>query len=439
MSVCAMQLSKFEVGPTFIKDGSFSNVPSSRGPALNPTTRDEEYLSFRRFVRQGSFRCHPSTTVTCVPAKRLWDLAAGAEAFGQESWYIRLGRGTALRALNLPLAITRTMEHHARHAPDHYTASQALRFGETRGLRGSVALAREIANGRLGRSLEHSGFWRTVLLFLVAHPELTLEHVSPIVDFIQANKFGGEAIETENGNQRRIAPWPHFSMKGRTLSSILRLVTAWHSDLAATAPGRHFSWRPSVIQGYRFLEKRPDEEHDREWSIHELLDSSALHLEGRVRCVTAFTATRIGVGAVKRRSGRCACEFTARRSAWSRSRLIRIGERLCKPGRSATAGLEIARQRSSSSGPRGRACTWLPGFDLDCALTHSICHRSSVVCLTGMSPELLDDDGGGAPHFLDRSHRSRAVVSSRSIAHAVRPTELHNRFSVNLSHDDATP
>ena len=221
----------------------------------------------------------------------VWDLAAGAEAFRQQCWYIRLGRGTALRALNLPLAFTRRMEHHAREAPDHYTASQALRFGEMRGLGGSVGLAREIANGRLGRSLEHPEFWRTVLIFLVAHPELALAHVNPIVDFIQANKFGGEEIETENGIRRRTAPWPDFSMKGRTLNSILRLVTAWHSDLAATAPGSRRSWKASGIQGYRFLEQGPEGKDDREWSIRELLDSGALHLEGRAmhHCVHSYT------------------------------------------------------------------------------------------------------------------------------------------------------
>jgi hypothetical protein len=220
-----------------------------------------------------------------------WDLPAGAAAFREQSWFIRLGRGTALRALNLPLELTRSMEHHVRHAPDHYTATQALRFGETRGLGGSNDLAREIASGRLGRSIEHSEFWRTVLNFFVTHPDLKLEHVNPIIDFIQDNKFGGEAIQTDHGIRRRTAPEPDFSLKGRTVNSIMRLVTAWHSDLAATTPGKRISWRASGIQGYRLLEKRADEEQDREWSIHELLNSGALHIEGRMlrHCVYTYT------------------------------------------------------------------------------------------------------------------------------------------------------
>jgi hypothetical protein len=119
-----------------------------------------------------------------------WDLPNGPEAFRQQSWFIRLGRGLRFRALNLPFVLTRNMEHHVRRAPDHYSLSQALRYGETRGMGGSDKLAREVAVGRLGQRIEHPDFWRTVLAFFVAHPEMSLEHVNPIVDFIHTNKFG---------------------------------------------------------------------------------------------------------------------------------------------------------------------------------------------------------------------------------------------------------
>lgn len=85
----------------------------------------------------------------------VWDLPTGPEGFRQQSWYIRLGRGASFRALNLPLVLTRKMEHYVRQAPDHYTVSQALRYGETRGLGGSEELAREIVAGRLGQKIEH--------------------------------------------------------------------------------------------------------------------------------------------------------------------------------------------------------------------------------------------------------------------------------------------
>lgn len=136
-----------------------------------------------------------------------------------------------------------------------------------------------------------------MLGFFVANPEMKLEHVNPIVDFVHANKFAGNEVQTENGAVTRNAPWPDFSIQGRTLKSILRLVTAWHSDLSANKLGQRFSWRQSGIQGYRFLEKRPEEEHDRDWAILELKDSGALHAEGRAmrHCVYSY-ANRCRLG-----------------------------------------------------------------------------------------------------------------------------------------------
>ena len=48
----------------------------------------------------------------------------------------------------------------------------AIRYGETRGLGGSVKLAIQVASGRLGKKIERAEFWRTVLLFFVNHPEM---------------------------------------------------------------------------------------------------------------------------------------------------------------------------------------------------------------------------------------------------------------------------
>jgi hypothetical protein len=219
-----------------------------------------------------------------------WDLSDGPEGFRQQSWFIRIGRGASFRSLNLPLALTRRMEHYLRKAADHFSVSQALRYGETRGMGGGEKLAREIAVGRLGQRIERPDFWRTVIRFFVAHPEMQLQHVNPIVDFIHANKFAGDEVLTTHGTQTRNPPWANFSMEGRTLKSILRLVSAWHADLGLAKNAPWCSWRKSGIQGYHFLEKRLGEEGDSDWTIVELLDSSALHAEGRAmhHCVYAY-------------------------------------------------------------------------------------------------------------------------------------------------------
>jgi hypothetical protein len=208
----------------------------------------------------------------------VWDLAAGPEGFRQQAWYIRLGRGASFRELDLPIPLSRRMEHFVRQAPDHLRVIQALRYGEVRGMGGCEALAREICNGFLGRSVEQHNFWRSVVHFFVKHPEMPIEFVNPIVDFVQANKFGCE----------RVPRWPDFSMDGRTFKSMLRLADAWHLELGRKKRSGSFAWRRSSIQGYYCVEK--GEEYDREWTIKELEDSDALYADGRAmrHCVYSY-------------------------------------------------------------------------------------------------------------------------------------------------------
>lgn len=226
-----------------------------------------------------------------VPAfmDSVWDLTSGAEAFRQQVWWIRLTRGASFRDLDLPLALTRRMDHYIRQSPDHYTALQALRYGETLALGGSIKLAREVATSRLGQKIEHSAFWRTVLLFFVNHPELGLNWVVPILDFIQAIKFAGEPIVTAHGTGYRQAPQPDFSIKGRTPASMMRLVREWNADMTSKNHRETFSWPASNIQGFRFMENCDQPEHQREWTIHELLANPELHLEGRALRHCVFT------------------------------------------------------------------------------------------------------------------------------------------------------
>ncbi|HEX7862895.1 MAG TPA: hypothetical protein VF773_21360 [Verrucomicrobiae bacterium] len=164
-----------------------------------------------------------------VPAfmESAWDCEAGAEGFRQQSWYMRLARGASMRSLNLPNGLTRRMQYLTRHAPDHFTVLQALRYGEVRGLGGGEMLARAVAESALGKVAEHGEFWRSVIAFIVNHPELSSEEMNCMVEFIRATKFGGEEVLTETGKIKRGAPWPEFAMHGRTRKSILRVMREW--------------------------------------------------------------------------------------------------------------------------------------------------------------------------------------------------------------------
>jgi len=223
-----------------------------------------------------------------VPAfmDSVWDLDPGVEAFRQQLWFIRAGRGAPLRTLNLPVVLTRGMEHHTRSAPAHHTMLQALRYGDARGVGCDHELACIVAGSRLGWDASQPAFWRTVLHFLANH-RMPQEQVQPVIEFIHAGKFAGESVLTVEGLKTRQAPWPGFSVKGRTAGSLLRLVRKWNAELDS-ANGA-WSWNPSGLMPYQFLERRSGHP-DLEWSVVELLNSSALRAEGRAlrHCVHTY-------------------------------------------------------------------------------------------------------------------------------------------------------
>ena len=142
---------------------SLAAFRARRFPLRNPPSSIKALLGVRSHSLISGFiagdnppssqRWRPCAAEDCV-----WDLPAGPEAFRQQAWSIRLGRGARLRCLDLPIPLTRPMEHHARRAPDHYTVIEALRYGETLGLGGTERLAREIATSRLGRETAHCDF-----------------------------------------------------------------------------------------------------------------------------------------------------------------------------------------------------------------------------------------------------------------------------------------
>jgi hypothetical protein len=209
----------------------------------------------------------------------VWDLPPGANAFRQQAWFIKLGRGSSMRSLELPMDLTRGMEHHARQAPDHYTAMQALRYGEIMGQGGSKSLAVKLALSDLSHEEKNACFWRSVVQFFIAHPEYPEEAILPTLQFINAHKFGANPSKSvENSADDALAFCPNFTMKGRTAASMLRLVNDWRQFTGNAAMPR-VSWDQSGLKGFRRIERDSDGE-SLVWTIIELSNSSALQTEG---------------------------------------------------------------------------------------------------------------------------------------------------------------
>jgi hypothetical protein len=213
------------------------------------------------------------------------------EKLPQHGWFKHLGRGENIRTAKLPLKLTRAMAHLFTQAPHHYSAVQAIRWAQVCGLGGNKALARAIVGTRLGKFLENEDFWESVLHFFINHPSLDLAQIGPVVDFLQHQRFEWKEGVSQNGVFGRLPPpRPDYTMKGRTVASILRQVEEWHQELGREENQPTITWRQAPFKEFRLVLGEEQLGNMRVWTITEGLTSRALFLEGQAmrHCVATY-------------------------------------------------------------------------------------------------------------------------------------------------------
>jgi hypothetical protein len=219
-----------------------------------------------------------------------WFKGDGADAVGQQKWFLHVGSGKNIRTADLPLVFTKRMAHHFIQAPSDLTVEAALRWGQIHGLGGDARIARAVLPTRIGTVFENDDFWITVLRFFIANPMLDTAHFGPIIDHIHHQRFVSEDVIVSPGVvERRGPPQPNFTMKGRSVELLLAHVSSWHQKLAKTQPQQP-DWAPSGIDGFEFMEGSEKKGTLRIWTITEVLTAKVLVAEGRAmkHCVGTY-------------------------------------------------------------------------------------------------------------------------------------------------------
>ena len=212
--------------------------------------------------------------------------AADAAADKKRGWFVAHSRGASFRSLDLPIVMTRKMEHIFLTSQDHLPIEQAIRRAELFALGAPVEFVKAIMSTPLAADLRHSEFWRTVWIFLVANAgDVDPMQIGPMIDYIQAVRHD----RVQDGMMEFGSPQPAFSMKGRTVQSMLRLMREWHQSLGAGSVS--VSWVRSPLEPLLIEELSPDgSEVSRRWRMMELISSAQLRREGAAlhHCVASY-------------------------------------------------------------------------------------------------------------------------------------------------------
>lgn len=208
----------------------------------------------------------------------------------KRGWFIAHSRGASFRSLDLPVALTRKMERIFLASHDHLRIEPAIRRAELLALDMPSRFAKAILCTRLAVDLRHGDFWRTVWMFLSANAdEVDPAQIGPMIDFIQAIRHDRIVTDTPEGRVELDPPRPGFSIKGRTMPSMLRLMRDWHRSLGGHIPA--FSWERSPYRPLVFDEPPgEDSEVPKRWYLTELTDSAQLRNEGAAlhHCVASY-------------------------------------------------------------------------------------------------------------------------------------------------------
>ncbi len=206
----------------------------------------------------------------------VWLEGRGGEALRRQCWYLHLGAGKSVREADVPITLTRSMAHQFLQAPPDVTALEALRWAQVRALGGSTRLFRAIIATRLRTDFSHDEFWQTVIQFLAGIDLLDPDRVGPIVDYIHARKIAEGA------------PEPGFTMKGRSITTLLARVEEWHAELARVRWRAQTRWPRSGFREWSWEEVHGNDR--RLWSTHELTTTDELVDEGRAmrHCVATY-------------------------------------------------------------------------------------------------------------------------------------------------------
>ncbi len=219
-----------------------------------------------------------------------WFSTEDAAADKKRGWFVAHARGASFRSLNLPIVMTRRMEHIFLASHDHLEIEHAIRRAELLALGAPAEFVQAVLSTRLATDLSNGRFWRTVWSFLIANAGIIdPAQIGPMIDFIQAIRHGRVAIETPDGTVELDPPQPAFSIKGRTVQSMLRLMRDWHRSLGVGFGG--LAWTPSLLQPMLLEEPSQDASvPPRWWQMMELTNSAQLRTEGAAlhHCVASY-------------------------------------------------------------------------------------------------------------------------------------------------------
>ncbi len=190
------------------------------------------------------------------------------------STFIFLGNGGSMKEVHFPVKLTKRMHYYFLHAPEGLRVTQAVRWAQVCGMGGDYELAHRLAYSSLGYDDKRDeALWEDFVRILIQGGMFNLDKTTELIDYVRASC-------QQN---------PAYSLKGRTLQSLLRQSAEWHHQMASVKGLKQLvAWQGMNWPVFEVVEGKE------EWAIAykmvELLSNKELHDEGQRmhHCVASY-------------------------------------------------------------------------------------------------------------------------------------------------------
>jgi len=181
----------------------------------------------------------------------------------------------------LPVPLTRKMCHELMRTKSNYSIVKAIRRVQVKAFGGNDYLLKAIMATHVGESLsfdsvEWEKFWATVFQWLCNNYMFNHSQISPMFDY----------LTFRHNND------PKFSIKGRTVDSVINAMNAWHDNLRKSKDVKNIDYKPSGLKSGCYIDPSNDEiGGSGTINVIEILSGKELMVEGAKmhHCVLSYS------------------------------------------------------------------------------------------------------------------------------------------------------
>lgn len=189
--------------------------------------------------------------------------------------FIALANGGSMKNVSLPLPLSKKMQYYFTQTPEGFRVKEALRWAQVRGLGGDEYLAYRIAYSSFtNKNYRNEDFWTEFLRIVIAGGMFNFEKFEEVYDYLS----------------QKVRQDAKYSLKGRTLASLIRQSDEWHkaNDLIKETKLKNLSWKRSNYTNLRIKEGKGVREMV--YELQELTSSMKLVEEGQKmrNCVATY-------------------------------------------------------------------------------------------------------------------------------------------------------